>query len=158
MGYNIAGLLINKKIDGMEGLEKLLNVKLAYFKDIDFEEASDSYNTQGMIDVLATETGTLLLMELGQIYDLSTFPKDVDVIQFMISDVSDTYYFEKYDKGQPVRKFITTQGDIAEDTGEGLISEDDDLEEIVWEFADAYLQNNFMENRYDMMLKCYEVL
>lgn len=157
MGYNIAGLLINRKMDSA-GLEKLLGVKLEYFKDIDFEEASGSYNTQGMIDVLASETGTLLFMELGQIYDLSLFPADLKVIQFMISDVSDTYYFEMYANGNSVRKLITTQGDIAEDTGTGFITIEDDTEEIVWEFADAFLKNGFMEKRYEMQLKCYEII
>jgi hypothetical protein len=158
MGLNIAGLLINKRIDDTQDLKNVLDTKLSYIEDIDFEEASASDRDEGMIDVLTTETGTLLFMELGQMYDLSAFPKDVDVIQFMISDVSDTYYFEKYSGGEPVRKHITTQGDIAEDTGEGFINEDDELEEKVWEFAQEYLQNDFTNNMFSMTFKRYEVL
>jgi hypothetical protein len=158
MGYNIAGLLINKKIEGIEELKQLLDAKLSSIEEVDFEEATASDREEGMIDVLTTESGTLLFMELGQMYDLSAFPKDADVIQFMISDVSDTYYFEKYSGGEPVRKYITSQGDTAEDSGEGFINEDDELEEKIWEYADAYLQNDFMNNMFSMKFKRYEVL
>jgi hypothetical protein len=157
MGFNIAGLLVNKKF-GNEDLNNVLDAKLSYIGDVDFEDATSSDRDEGIVDVLTTETGTLLFMELGQMSDLSVFPKDVDVIQFMISDVSDTYYFEKYSGGEPVRKYITSQGDVAEDTGEDFINEDDELEEKIWEYAGEYLQNDFVNNMFDMKFKRYEGL
>ncbi len=75
----------------------------------------------------------------------------------MVSDVSDTYYFEKYSKGKLQRKYITSQGAIAEDEGEGFVSEDDDLMDKIWEFTDDYLKNNFIENMFDIKFKQYKI-
>lgn len=124
--------------------------------DVDFEEATSSFKDGNAIDVLESESGTLVLLPLGQLYDLTTFPKGSEVIQFMISDVSDTYYFEKYSKGETVRKLILTEGEIAEDSGEGEITEDDDFTDKIWEFAEAYLQNDFMDNMFGFTFNRYQ--
>ena len=155
MGFNIAGIIIKKKIDTKQELENLLDTKLEYTKEVDFEEATSSFREDNTIDVLQTEQGTLVIMELGQIYDLANIPSEV--IQFIVSEVSDTYYLEKYANGTLDRKYITSQGEIAEDIGVGIVSEDDDIMDVVWEFADNYLQNNFIENMFDLKFNRYEL-
>jgi len=75
----------------------------------------------------------------------------------MASDVSDTYYFEKYLGGQLVRKHITSQGETVEDIGEGILNEEDDLMDQVWDFANEYLQNDFTENMFDLKFKRYKL-
>jgi len=155
MGFNIAGVIIKKKIDNKQELENLLDVKLEYTKDVDFEETTSSFRDENTIDILQTEYGTLVIMELGQIYDLTNIPSEV--VQFMVSDVSDTHYFEKYSNGTLDRKYITSQGETTEDIGEGIVGEDDDIMDKVWEFADNYLQNNFIKNMFDLKFKRYEV-
>jgi hypothetical protein len=155
MGFNIAGLIIKQKFDNEQELESLLENKLSFSKEVDFEEATSSFRDENTIDILQTNHGTFVIMELGQIYDLTNIQSEV--VQFMVSDVSDTYYFEKYSNGKLDRKFINSQGEIAEDFGEGFVNEDDDLMDKVWEFADDYLQNNFTENMFDLKFKRYEV-
>ena len=122
---------------------------------MDFDEATSSFRDENTIDILQTDHGTLVIMELGQIYDLTNIK--VEVVQFMVSDVSDTYYFEKYSNGKLDRKYINSQGEVAEDIGEGFVNEDDDLMDKIWEFTDDYLQNNFTENMFDLKFKRYEV-
>jgi len=156
MGFNIAGLIINKDIGSEQELESLLNHKLEFVDEVSFEEATRSDREEFTIDVLQTDHGTLIVMEMGQIYDLAKFQDEV--VQFIISDVSDTYYFEKYTDGKLVRKNINSQGYVAEDYGQGIVSDDEDLIDTVWEIADEYLQNNFTQNMVDMSFKRYEVL
>lgn len=124
MGFNIAGLIINENIGSEQELESLLNHKLEFVDEVSFEEATRSDREEFTIDVLQTDHGTLIIMEMGQIYDLSKFEREV--VQFIISDVSDTYYFEKYIDGKLVRKNINTQGYVAEDYGKGIVSDDED--------------------------------
>lgn len=155
MGFNIAGLLINKKLD-QEKLEAALETKLTLLDDVDFEEATSSSKDENAIDVLESESGTLVLLPLGQLYDSTTFPTGSEVIQFMVSDVSDTYYFEKYSNGELVRKLILTEGEIAEDYGEAEITEEDDFTDKIWEFSDAYLQNDFIDNMLEFTFKRYQ--
>lgn len=154
MGFNIAGIIVNKKISDTD-IETLLKLKIKFLKEVDFEDATSSFKDENTVDILQTETGTLLITELGQMYDLDDSLHDS--IQFMVSDISDTYYFEKFLKGQLVRKFITTQGETAEDVGEGHISEEDDLMEKVWEYIDTYLQNDFTNTMQDQTFKRYEL-
>ncbi len=155
MGFNIAGLIVNKKISDTE-IETLVESKIRFLNEVDYENAISGFRDENTIDVLQTETGTFLITELGQMYDLSGFSHDI--IQFMISDVSDTYYFEKFANGQLVRKYITSQGEIAENIGDGFISEDDDLMDKILEFTDEYLQNDFSNNTETIKFKRYELV
>ncbi|QCE42325.1 hypothetical protein [Psychroserpens sp. NJDZ02] len=154
MGFNIAGLLIKGQTDDAQ-INSLLESKIAFYKTVSFEEATSSLRDDNTVDILQTKTGTLIITELGQIYDISTFEKDI--IQFMISDVSDTYYFEKYTNGKLDRKYIYSQGEIQENEGQGIIKEDDDVLDLIWEFTDVFLQNDFMENRFEQKFKRYKL-
>lgn len=155
MGFNIAGLIIKQKFDNKQELESFLENILTFSKDIDFEEATSSFRDENTVDILQTEHGTFVIMELGQIYDLTN--NNSEVVQFMVSEVSDTYYFEKYSNGTLERKYITSQGEVTENFGEGYLNEDDDVMDKVWEFVDEYLQNNFIKNMFDLKFKRYEV-
>ncbi|AUC77059.1 hypothetical protein [Olleya sp. Bg11-27] len=152
MGFNISGLLIKGQTDNAQ-INTLLESHIAFYKTVSFEEATSSFRDDNTVDILQTKTGTLIITELGQIYDISTF--ETDIIQFMISDVSDTYYFEKYTNGKLDRKYIYSQGEIQENEGQGIIKEDDDVLDLIWEFTDTFLQNGFMENRFDQKFKRY---
>jgi len=155
MGYNLAGLLIKKKYNEQE-IEILIENKIEFLKVVDFEKATSSSRDENTIDVLQTEAGTLIITELGQAYDLSNSSEDI--IQFIISDVSDTYYFEKYLNKTLVRKYITSQGEIAEDTGQGYLSDEDEFVEKIWEYIDVYLQIDFNENMFSIKFKRYKLI
>ncbi|MCT2564742.1 hypothetical protein [Chryseobacterium herbae] len=154
MGFNFTGILINSQVDEQK-IKNLFDAEISYLKEVDFEEATDSFRDENTVDIVQTETGTLIITGLGQIYDISDF--DGDIIQFMISDISDTYYFEKYKDKVLERKYIYSQGDIAEDEGNGIIKENEDFTDQIWELADQYLQNNFKTDMFDQRFKRYQL-
>lgn len=154
MGFNFTGILINSHAEEQK-LKSLFDTEIAFLKEVDFEEATDSFRDENTVDMVQTETGTLIITGLGQIYDISDF--DGEIIQFMISDISDTYYFEKYKDKVLERKYIYSQGEIAEDEGSGIIQHDEDFTDQIWELADRYLQNNFKTTMFDQQFKRYQV-
>ena len=154
MGYNIAGLLIKGRSD-QAIIENLINHKISFSEETNFEDATASFREDKTIDILQTETGTLIFTEFGKLYDISDF--DGEIIQFIISDISDTYYFEKYISGKLERKYIYSQGEISEDQGSGIIQEGEDLEDVIWQQASDFLQNNFTETMFDLMFKRFRL-
>ncbi len=54
-------------------------------------------------------------------------------IQFVIGDTSDTYCYSKYVDGRLERNLILSQGEIVENEGKGIINENDDFEENIFE-------------------------
>ncbi len=132
MGFNIAGFLVNRKLENQEELETVFGTKLEYVEEVSGEDATMSkYDTE--FDICTTDTGTLAFFEMGDIYDFSDMQGEV--IQFIISDVSDTYYFEKYINGKLERKLILSQGEISENEGNGTIDKDDDFMDKVLEIS-----------------------
>jgi hypothetical protein len=154
MGYNIAGLLIKGQSD-QKIIENLIGRKISFSEEIYFDDATASFREDNTIDILQTETGTLIFMEFGTLYDISDF--DGKIIQFIISDISDTYYFEKYSSGQLERKYIYSQGEISEDEGNGIIEESQDLEDVIWQQAGDFLQINFIEKMFDLKFKRFHL-
>lgn len=152
MGYNITGLLIKGKTD-QRIIEGLVGQKISFSEESDFDDATGGFREDRTIDMLQTQTGSHILTEFGTLYDISKF--DGEIIQFIISDVSDTYYFEKYFNGKLERKYIYSQGDISEDEGNGIISEGEDLEEVIWQQAGEFLQNNFTATMFDLKFNRY---
>lgn len=153
MGYNIAGLLIKGKTD-QKIIEDLIGSRIIFSEETVFEDIS-SFREDHTVDILQTQTGTLIFTEFGTLYDISNF--DGEIIQFIISDISDTYYFEKFIHGKLERKYISSQGEISEDEGTGIIKEDEDLIDLIWQQTDDFLQNNFTETMLDLKFKRYQL-
>jgi len=154
MGFNIAGLLIKGETNETS-IKNLLGHTISFLEEVNFDEATSSFRNENTIDILQTKTGALIITELGQVYDITNFGKEI--IQFMISDVSDTYYFEKYTAGEIDRKYIYTQGEIVENEGDGIIKDDGYLLDLIWEFTDNYLQNSFIDNMFELKFKRYKL-
>ncbi len=154
MGYNITGLIIRGTMEqGM--IEDLTDQEISFSEEKSFEDATGSFREDNTIDILQTQTGALIFTEFGRLYDISNF--DGEIIQFSISDIADTYYLEKYIAGKLERKYICSQGEISENEGSGLIKEGEDLEEVIWQQAGDYLQNNFIEMMFDLKFKRYRL-
>lgn len=143
MGYNIAGVLTDTKLNNQEDLKEVFQTTLKYIEDVDSESATIPKHSSEY-DVYTNNKGSLVLFQLGELYEFSD-TKGV-FIQFMISDVSDTYYFEKYNNGQLERKLIVSQGEFTEDEGIGIIDGDDDFMDKVLELSNELLAINDFYN------------
>ena len=133
MGYNITGIICSEKIDTVEGFEKLLGINLKNLnEEVSFENALNSFKKENCIDTFYTEKGTFILPDFGKQYDFTKNLNIEHIIQFIVSDVSNTYYFEKLLNAKLVRKLITSDGEIHENYGSGIIEEEDYLLEIIW--------------------------
>lgn len=146
MGYNIAGLVI-KGTPSQETLEALLGDKYVFEKEIDFEEASSSQRPKERLDVLQTGSGVFLLFDL--LDGIHSPPADLEIIHFIISDVSDTYYLDKYEQGELVSHLVISEGEIAEESGKAIFNPEEDLEDFVFDQAAKYLELSDAGNLWD---------
>lgn len=146
MGYNIAGLVI-KGTPSQETLEALLGDKYVFEKEIDFEEASSSQRPKERLDVLQTGSGVFLLFDL--LDGIHPPPADLEIIHFIISDVSDTYYLDKYEQGELVSHLVISEGEIAEESGKAIFNPEEDLEDFVFDQAAKYLELSEAGNLWD---------
>ncbi len=151
MGFNIAGFLTNNQLNSKEKLEEILETKLEYTEEISGEVATMSkYSSE--FDVYENQKGSFVLLEIGQIYDFSNTKGEF--IQFIISDVSDTYYFEKYKDGVIERKLILSQGEIVEEKGCGIINENDDFMDKISEISNELLD---VDDIFELKFKRFKV-
>lgn len=146
MGYNIAGLVI-KGTPSQETLEALLGDKYVFEKEIDFEEASSSQRPKERLDILQTGSGVFLLFDLMD--GIHPPPSDLEIIHFIISDVSDTYYLDKYEQGELVSHLVISEGEIAEESGKAIFNPEEDLEDFVFDQAAKYLELSDAGNLWD---------
>lgn len=146
MSYNIAGLVI-KGTPTQETLEAILGDKYVFEKEIDFEEASSSQRPKERLDVLQTGSGVFLLFDLMD--GIHPPPTDLEIIHFIISDVSDTYYLDKYEHGELVSHMVISEGEIVEESGEAIFDPEEDLEDFIFDQAAQYLEFSKGENIWD---------
>lgn len=151
MGYNVAGIITTTKIENEAGINSLLGTNASLVGNVDFDEATSMEKEPGVADVFAGEGGSVIFTFMTDIYDLSETTGEV--MQFIISDVSDTYYFEKYNDGELVRKLIVSQGEIHEDEGEDEDINEDTVSDFIWE----YIENVINEDIYDCTFVRYTV-
>ena len=134
MGYNITGYATNVSIQNKEDLETLCGVQLSDLESEApaYEEATASFREDGQFYIYANDKGSLIFPNFGHL--AQNIPSSGEFIQFIVSDVSDTHYFEMYNNGELTRKLILTDGEVAEEYGEGFIEGGDELFEKVWDY------------------------
>lgn len=142
MGLNIAAIIAKEKMSEQE-ISQLLGVSLSSSQEVGFEEAVSEYHPEKGISILQSEKGSLLFVPMEE-YNLSAHKGEI--VNMIIGDASDTYYFEKFLGGNSVRKFIYSQGEIYEDEGEGIVDENTDFTDLFFEICEEYLQTSDLEN------------
>ncbi|RQO75585.1 hypothetical protein DBR43_09620 [Pedobacter sp. KBW06] len=136
-------------------IEVILRNEITFLKEVTFEDATNSSRDENTIDIFHGEKGTFVITEPGQLYEVEDFNNEV--IQFVIAEVSDVYFFEKYSGGKLVRRYINLQGSMEENFGEGIISGDKDLMDRVWSFVDEYLQIGAGGDIFGLKFRRYEL-
>ncbi|WP_156286312.1 DUF3239 domain-containing protein [Oceanivirga salmonicida] len=140
MGFNVAGVLTKTK------LENIFSEELKYIKEVDIEEATKMKDDLEL-DILSLDEGTLIFSSFEEVYDFSSLKGEY--IHFMISDISDTYYFAKYIDGKLERKLVISEGEIQENIGSGIIDIEDDFMEKIIELSNKTLNvNDIFEEKF----------
>lgn len=153
MGFNVSGLIVKPRIDE-KLLEHHLGEKLNYINVVGIEEATSGLKNEGTVDVYYGDKATLVFTAVGTMYDLNDFLEHGEVVQFIVSETSDTYYFEKFLVGELERKYIVSQGTIQENVGDGVIDEKEDIVDQIWDIASDYLGFELFEG--DVEFKRYQ--
>ena len=120
-------------------------------KEIDFEEASSSQRPKERLDILQTGSGVFLLFNLMD--GIHPPPADLEIIHFIISDVSDTYYLDKYEHGELVSHMVISEGEIVEESGKAIFNPEEDLEDFIFDKVAQYLELSESENIWDATFK-----
>lgn len=149
MGFNIATILIKEKMAESQ-ISEILGAKITYSQEVDFEDATTIERPDNAVDVFQNENGTLLFMPFEDTSDLSHCK--TEIVKMIISDVSDTYYFEKFSGGKLEQKYIYSQGEIFENEGVGLVNEETDFTDLFWEYCNLFLQEEIFEQNFKRYL------
>ncbi|MEM7658158.1 MAG: hypothetical protein AAF399_18675 [Bacteroidota bacterium] len=102
-----------------------------------YETATVNFRKDNNIYLYSSERGSIVLPNFGQL--AQHIPPAGDFIQFIVSDASDTQYVERYHNGEVSRKFISTDGEVAEDVGEGFLEADDYVLDVIWNYLEKTL-------------------
>ncbi|MHA3090931.1 hypothetical protein [Acinetobacter brisouii] len=138
MGMNIAGCIVKKVITSQYDLEELFGAELEFQGDISFAEACDLERDENTIDVYCNAVGCLIIYHAGQSYDVSDVKEDI--IQFVLFSLANSYFFEQYHQGKLQRRYMIVNGEVHEDEGTGVLQEGDDVEVIVKQLLDDFLE------------------
>jgi len=158
MGFNTGGLITKGQFNNLETLEACLETRLERTElQTNFNTASKNHKEGNCIDILTTDKGTLIFPNFGTLYNLKNFLQQEFVVQFLISDVSNTYYFEAYSKGKLLQKWIIADEEIAEDVGESLIDKKAYLLDEIWRLAEAFTGLN-SEEIFEASFEQYKIL
>jgi hypothetical protein len=124
MGFNIAGIVVNKNYENQtEELGKSLGLNLRFEKEITGEEATSNWKDDGICDIYFAENGTILYLPFNMCATESYAIENQDVLTFAYSETSMAFNFDYYENGEFRRKIFEAEGDRMDDIGEPLPEE-----------------------------------
>lgn len=135
---NIAGCIVKKVIETSQDLEALFGARLQYLGEVDFDQAADLEREEDTIDVYTNSAGCLIVYHVGQSFDISEV--DEEIVQFVLFDLANSYFFEHYQQGTLQCRYMTTDDEVLEDEGNDILQEGDEIEEVVGQVLDEFLQ------------------
>lgn len=107
MGFNIAGVVINKNYDDkIEELGKSIGLKLTFEKEVSFKEASSNWKEDGVCDIYFAENGTFLFLSKQKCLWGHRI-ENQNVLTFCYSETSMDFrlkYFEGFIRRRSIRE------------------------------------------------------
>lgn len=155
MGLHIGGLVIDKNFQlDISGLETVLGNKLVLEQEITFKQASANDKETDTVDILFSELGTIIFMDVERASTMFKIPKQ-RAVSYVIDESSMTFNLCYTKNGFVVRRILEVEGEIVENRGDKLDfeeSEEDKIELIyhtIEELVDEYLWD------IDKQSRCY---
>lgn len=145
MGYNIAGLVINKNYQQtFDELQNELGWYLRKGEEINFETASSNWKDAGICDVYFSDHGTLLFLNMDMCMDYYEL-ENVNSLTFTLCETSMAFNLNYCENGIIKRAIMEVEEIRMIDEGEKLPVEKitNDISEIIWKKIEMVLGKNF---------------
>jgi hypothetical protein len=123
MGFNIAGVVINKNYEGkLEELQDDLGLKFTREKEITYEEASANWKDDALVDVYFSKNGTLLFMAMDMCIEGYSIAQQ-HVLTFAYSETSMAFTLNYYEDDDLKRSIMEVNNEKTDDEGDPLPEE-----------------------------------
>jgi hypothetical protein len=123
MGFNIAGIVVNKNYENkIEELSEKLGFELSFQDEISYEEAVSNWKDDGICDIYFAENATILYLTMemcGSEFNIES----QNVLSFCYSETSMAFSFNYTENSQLQRSIMEYNGDIMNESGEPLPEE-----------------------------------
>ncbi len=117
MGLNISGLVIDKNYkNDLTELESILGQKLIFEKEVDFDEALESWKEDSYCDIYFSERGTLILLSM-EIGGFDFYAKNQIAFSFVLSEMT-MLFCVNYTQNDTLVRSILESEDLSENEGE----------------------------------------
>lgn len=155
MGYNIAGIVIDKNYQNhLSELKNIIGEELIFEKEVIFEEACESFKDSDYCDIYFTPQGTFILMS----FEKAGFPfydEGKKVLSFVFSEMTMCFSINYSENGTLLRNFFIEEDRVLEDDGEpfDFEKEEDFNPELIYHLIEKTLGKSFWD--IDIAEKCY---
>lgn len=147
MGFNFAGIVINKNYEGqLEELGQALGFNLTYDSEISYEEASRNGKEDGVCDIYFSKNGSLVFLPM-ELCIKDYFIKNQHVLTFAYSDTAMAFNLAYYEGTACKRKILEVTEHRITDSGDLLGEEtlDTDVSELIFDQIGVLLGQDFWE-------------
>lgn len=145
MGFNISGLIINKNYkDNLSDLESILGQKLAFKKEVTYEEGSENWKEDKYCDIYFSEKGTLIFLSMEK-GGCEYYAKDKDTFSFVLSEMTMTFSINYVQKGTLIRTIVEAEDELLENEGSPFDFEEneEDKSELIYHLFEKTLGEDF---------------
>ena len=148
MGFNIAGIIVNKNYDNkIEELGNSLGLNLIFEKEITYEGATGNWKDDGICDIYFAENGTFLYLPFDMCATESYAIENQDVLTFAYSETSMAFTFDYFENGNFRRKIFEAEGERIYERGEPLPEEalHTEVSELIFDKIGTVLGQRFWD-------------
>ena len=145
MGYNIAGLVINKNYGkDIQELSKDLKWGIEVLEEVDFETASANWTPEGEFRLHFTDKATMIFFPHDWVADQYK-AKTADTLNYAYSATSMAFHIDLFKAGKLIRTIMDYNGEIQFENGDALELEAEHQEASGLTFAlmDELLEDGF---------------
>ena len=147
MGFNIAGIVINKNLENnIKSIEKAFSWNLAFVEEINFEQAYENWKEESICDIYFSSNGTFIFLNIEMCIDEYKM-KGSKVLTFALSETSMSFNVNITENGFITRSLMESDGQVFVNKGEKLEIEytTNDTSEIIWNQIEKISGENFWD-------------
>lgn len=148
MGFNIAGIVINKNYENkIEELSRSLKIDFSFESEISYQEASEDWKKDGICDIYFAENGTLLFLPFNKGAINSYSIANQNVLTFAYSETSMAFNFCYYENGLLRRSISEINGNRFINRGKPLEEEaiHNEVSELIFDKIGTLLGQKFWD-------------